>query len=98
LAARKGPVVAEASVPPEHRYRNALLWIRTIAGMHYFGGAFNPEHMRALANLAADALDGKNLPDYREHIAAAQEHGREMAARWSELLDNDAADEEADRA
>ena len=49
--------MAEAlRIAPEQRYRNALLWIRTIAGMHYFGDAFNPEHMRALANLAADAL------------------------------------------
>jgi hypothetical protein len=66
-------------VTPEDRYRNALLWIRTIAGMHYFGDAFNPEHMRNLANLAADALDGKNIPDFEERMAAAKAQARDMA-------------------
>lgn len=66
-------------VPPEQRYRNALLWIRTIAGMHYFGDAFNPEHMRALANLAANSLDGKDAPDFEERMAEAKRRAREMA-------------------
>ena len=70
-----------ARMLPEDRYRNALLWIRTIAGMHYFGDAFNPEHMRALANLAADALDlrGKDIPDFEERMADAKRRAREMA-------------------
>jgi Ni,Fe-hydrogenase III component G len=63
----------------EKQYENALLWIRTVAGMHYFGGAFNPEHMRTLANLAADALDGKELPDFEARMAAAKQDAREMA-------------------
>ena len=66
-------------VAPEQRYRNALLWIRTIAGMHYFGGAFNPEHMRTLANLAADALAGKDVPDFEERMAESKRRAREMA-------------------
>ena len=64
---------------PEQRYRNALLWIRTIAGMHYFGGAFDPEHMRALANLAANALAGRDLPDFEERMAEGKRRAREMA-------------------
>lgn len=63
---------------PEFRHQNALKWIRHIAGMHYFGGAFDPEHMRDLANLAADALAGsRDLPDFDE----AQKRSRKRAAR-----------------
>jgi len=67
--------------PPEQRYENALKWIFTIAGMHYFGDAFNPEHMRDLANLAANALDldGKDLPDFEDRMAASRQRAREMA-------------------
>lgn len=74
----------------EYRYRNALLWIRTIAGLHYFGGAFNPEHMRALANLAALTLDGKDLPDFGVRMAEGKQRAREMAdALGIELLGED---------
>jgi hypothetical protein len=66
-------------IPPEGRYRNALLWIRTIAGMHNFGDAFNPEHMRTLANLAGDALAGKDIPDFDERMAEAKVRAQEMA-------------------
>lgn len=66
-------------ITPEERYRNALLWIRTIAGMHYFGDAFDPEHMRALSNLAADALAGKDAPDFEERMAEGKRRAREMA-------------------
>jgi hypothetical protein len=44
--------------------RNALRWVHFIAGMHFMGQAFEPDHMRALANLAADALAGKDLPEF----------------------------------
>jgi len=64
---------------PEQRYGNALVWIRTIAGMHYFGDAFDPEHMRALANLAANALAGKDVPDFEERMAEGKRRAREMA-------------------
>jgi len=63
----------------EYRYRNALLWIRTTASLHYFGGAFNPEHMRSIANLAADALGGKDLPDFEERMAEGKRRASEMA-------------------
>ena len=66
----------------EDRYRNALTWVRHVAGLHYFGGAFNPEHMRDLANLATAALQGKDLPDYDE----AMTEGRRKAAEWAELF------------
>jgi transcriptional regulator with XRE-family HTH domain len=70
---------AMAASRPEERYRNALLWIRTIAGLHYFGDAFDPEHMRTLANLAADALDGKDVPDFDERMAEGKRRAQEMA-------------------
>jgi hypothetical protein len=67
---------------PEERYRNALTWIRHIAGLHYFGGAFDPEHMRDLANMATAALQGKDFPDYDEAMA----RGRQKAAEWAALF------------
>jgi hypothetical protein len=63
----------------EQRYRNALLWIRTVAGLHYFGDAFDPEHMRGLANMAAGALAGKDLPDFETRMAEGKQRAREMA-------------------
>ena len=36
--------------------------IRVIAVLHYIGAAFEPEHMRTLANIAADALDDRPIP------------------------------------
>jgi len=67
---------------PEYRYENALKWIRTVAGMHYWGGAFDPEHMRSIANIAGDALAGRrDLPDHDEAMAASQERAVERAAK-----------------
>jgi hypothetical protein len=78
---------------PEQRYRNALLWIRTIAGMHYFGDAFDPEHMRVLANLAANALGGKDIPDFEERMAEGKRRAREMADALGIELVGDEADD-----
>lgn len=82
----------------EYRYGNALKWIRHIAGLHYFGAAFDPEHMRTLANVAADALDartGRDLPDYEEAMTTAQVHAREMAESLGiQLLGADEEDDE----
>lgn len=80
-------VAAEAE-----RYRNALLWLRTIAGMHYFGGAFNPEHMRSLSEVAARALDGQDLPDFEEQMAESRRRAREMADRWGRELSEEDGD------
>lgn len=43
-------------------YHNALEHIRLAATMHYFGGAFEPEHMRAIANLCIRALNDEDVP------------------------------------
>jgi hypothetical protein len=43
-------------------YRNALEHIRVDASIHYLGGAFEPAHMRAIANFATEALSGKDIP------------------------------------
>jgi hypothetical protein len=81
--------------PPEYRYENALKWIRLITGLHYFGGAFDPEHMRALANIAADALAGaRDLPDFEE----AQERSKREASKMAERLALLLVDEEEEAA
>jgi hypothetical protein len=77
-------------IPAEQRHRNALLWLRAVAGLHYFGGAFDPEHMRALSNLAADALAGKDLPDFETRMAEGRRRAAEMAdALGFELVSGD---------
>jgi hypothetical protein len=87
------------TVPVEERYRRALQWIRATAGLHYFGAAFEPEHMRDLANVAADALDlrwsaegtrlHEDLPDYE----AAMEQAKISAREWAAGLGLDLAGE-----
>jgi hypothetical protein len=69
-------------VTAEERYGNALKWIRLVAGLHYFGDAFDPEHMREIANLASGALAGKDLPDFEERMA----EGKERASEWASAL------------
>ncbi len=41
---------------------NALEHIRLAATLHYVGGAFDPEHMRSIANVAIAALSGEDIP------------------------------------
>jgi hypothetical protein len=99
MASTNEPVIDAATIAAarsEYRCRNALLWIRTIAGMHYFGGAFDPEHMRSIANLAADALGGKDLPDCLEASRAARARAHEMAAKWSALFDDGPDEDDED--
>lgn len=76
-----------------YRYENTLAWISYLALQHYLGEAFEPEHMRDLANIAADAMDHKRpeQPDYDEVTGKARERGREWAARLSQLIANDDA-------
>lgn len=79
--------------PREYQYENALKWIRLITGLHYFGGAFEPEHMRALANIAANALAGtRDLPDFDE----AQEASQRKAAEWAARLGLNLADDDTE--
>jgi hypothetical protein len=82
----------ERRAAPEYRCLNALKWIRMIAGMHYFGGAFDPEHMRSLANVAANAIDGRDIPDFEESMEKAQER----ASKWAEELGLSLTDETND--
>lgn len=64
------------------RHENTLKWINHLATLHYLGDAFDPEHMRTLANMAADSLDMdcESLPDYDNHM----EEARESARKWAE--------------
>jgi hypothetical protein len=63
-------------------YANGLKWIAHVAALHYMGGAFDPEHMKALADMALATLAGEELPDFDESMAAARVKGREM---WEAL-------------
>lgn len=61
----------------------ALEFIRRAAWVHYIGGAFDPEHMRDIANLAADALCGTPMPaptPWESIKAAADEHWERLRA------------------
>lgn len=69
------------------RYANALRWIYTVSSMHYMGAAFDPEHMRRLGNIAADALGGRDLPDHDEVMRNARKKARKRADRLSQMLD-----------
>jgi hypothetical protein len=81
----------------EEQLANTLKWIRMITGMHYFGGAFEPEHMRELANMAADALAGRlKYIDYDEAMERAQERAREMAESFAKMLAPDEPGDEPD--
>lgn len=83
------------TTPPttELRYRNALMWIRHTAGIHYLGGAFDPEHMRDLANMAIAALQGKDFPDYETTMADARQKASEWAALFAAMADDLEGDE-----
>jgi hypothetical protein len=62
--------------------RNALEHIRVAAALHHWGGAFDPEHMLGIANLATRALIGEAiepLPDPEEI--------RANAAGWSNWME-----------
>ena len=82
------------SAATAHRYQNALTWIRHVAGLHYLGGAFDPEHMRDLANMATAALQGKDFPDYAESMARGREKAAEWAALFATLADDDDDDDD----
>lgn len=89
---------ATPPMPREYRLENALKWIRMLTGLHYFGGAFEPEHMRDLANIAADALAGtRDLPDFDEAQERSQRKAREWAARFgADLAGPHSGDEDDD--
>jgi len=73
----------------EYHLENALKWVRQVALLHYMGGAFEPEHMRDIANIAAKALNGRELPGYDQAMARASEHADELYASFRKHLDPD---------
>lgn len=66
---------------------NALEQIRRIASLHYLGGAFDPEHMRTLANIAADALNGRDIPPVAEPSDETREACIAMAEEYAKWVD-----------
>jgi len=77
------------------RLEAALKWIRFDAGLHYLGQAFDPEHMRALANMAADALGSRapELPDFDEAMKEAQAEGARLAEELAAYVDQGDVDD-----
>jgi len=74
------PAGSVISADQQAGFYRALSHISRLAGLHYVGGAFEPEHMRLIADLAADALAGRPIPppvDVRvpAAIEAAEEYG-----------------------
>lgn len=72
--------------------KNALEHIRLAAGLHYFGGAFRPEHMRSIANLASRALLGDPIPPMPD-----PEEVRAKTESWAVLFAEEAEDEARER-
>lgn len=68
----------------EAYYVSVLQWIHQTATMHWLGDAFDPEHMRNLANLAAAAIRGEPIADHEEAMAQARERAEEMFASFNE--------------
>jgi len=80
-----------------HKLENALRWIRLQAGIHYYGEAFEPEHMRAIANMAADALSNVPLdvivPDYYEVMGDTIDKALDEADKLWEVLGHKISEE-----
>jgi hypothetical protein len=66
----------------EDPYVNGLKWIAHTAAVHYMGQAFQPIHMKGLADLALTVLAGDDLPDFDEAMAAARQRGKQQ---WEAL-------------
>lgn len=67
----------------ERYYNNALHWIRQTALLHYIGDAFDPVHMREIANFATMVLRGEPITDYD----ATTERAKVEAAKMMALFD-----------
>lgn len=70
--------------PGVENLTNALEHIRVAAALHYVGGAFDPEHMRGICNLAVAALNGESIPPLPD-----PEQIRSGAAIWEALASGD---------
>lgn len=68
-------------------YYNALEQIRIIASLHYLGGAFDPEHMRTLATIAVDALNGREIPPVPEVTDEVRQKCIEQAQEYARWVD-----------
>lgn len=78
----------------EYDLENALKWLRQVALLHYMGGAFEPEHMRDIANVAAKVIGGKTLPDYDLAMARSRERADRLYAKFRKYMDPDEDDGE----
>lgn len=70
------------------RLENGLKWVSQLAGMHYATGAFDPEHMRIIANMCYDILNENDfLPDFEETIKEGTKQAQELAQRIQDLAE-----------
>lgn len=69
------------------RLENGLKWIKHIAWLHAIGQAFDPHHMNALSDLAADLLGGKELADYDDVKKEAMEKATQRLAEMEGYID-----------
>lgn len=77
-----------AAAPTLENLTNALEHIRIAALLHYVGGAFDPEHMRSICNIASDALDGKPIPPLPDpYSATGGRGGRNLGCLSSDRTD-----------
>lgn len=75
-------MVQNRGVSEEERLKNGLRWIGHLAGTHYLGGAFDPEHMKAIADLCEEVIGGRVFEDFDTAAADALRRGRERHQRW----------------
>lgn len=54
--------MSEQSAESE-RLTEALENVRRITALHFLGGGFDPEHMRAISNYCAGVLNGERVPE-----------------------------------
>jgi hypothetical protein len=78
----------DVEVDNETYFLSALQWIRYFATMHWLGDAFDPIHMRQIANFASAAIRGEAISDYDQATARARVKAAEMMA-WFDSEDSD---------
>lgn len=66
---------------------NGLKWIRSIAFMHWYGGAFDPRHMQSIMVLVEKVYQGESLQNFEETNAKAKQLGDEWFAKLKDCFD-----------
>jgi hypothetical protein len=75
----------DVEVDNETYFLSALQWIRYFATMHWLGDAFDPVHMRQIANFASAAIRGEPIDDFAEATARARAKAAELMAFFDQI-------------